>query len=138
MMNQQPEFVQPEHVAALLRAHKDKQENVVVLDVRDDDFAGGNIRGCVNIPCWELLEGSRMDGFIDKYLLSSSGGDNVVLVVHCYLSQQRGPLAARRIVQRLDQRCGKDERSKIRVCVLAHGWRRFSQMYRDEEDLVEF
>lgn len=131
----QPEFMQPDHVAALLRAHKDGQENVVVLDVRDDDFVGGNIRDCVNIPCWELLEGSRMDAFIDEHLLNPGG--RVVLVVHCYLSQQRGPLAARRIVQRLDQRCGEDERSKIRVCVLAHGWRRFSQMYKDEEDLVE-
>lgn len=128
----QVEFLQPENVKAILQDPIQCSKTLIV-DVRDDDFAGGHIRGCINIPCWELVgRGSRntMDCFIQTYCQS---GAKDTLIFHCYLSQQRGPLAARRVAERLHQLEG--EHCIKQICVLSHGWRRFSRMYGDDETL---
>jgi len=113
-------FLQPNEVKCLLEDPQ-MSPNMVILDVRDDDFAGGHIRGCVNLPCWELLQGDNLDTFIRSTCVDGTR----MIVVHCYLSQQRGPLTARRLSERLSQL----EKNTIQVCVLAHGYRRFSSLY---------
>ena len=83
-------FLQPVQVKALLEDGS-RRGSTLILDVRDEDFAGGHIRGCVNIPSYELIKAEEVDKFLD-------GIDPVIdtLIVHCYLSQQRGPSCARR------------------------------------------
>lgn len=84
-------FLQPVQVKALL---EDPSGGVMVLDVRDDDFLGdGHIKNCINIPSYQLSDQAALDTFIEKRLIPSKVH---TLVVHCYLSQQRGPLTARR------------------------------------------
>ena len=55
------------------------------------DFAGGHIKGCMNITVDEFEDDDHVDNIIDMQL---EGKEQVV--VHCALSQQRGPFAARR------------------------------------------
>ena len=55
------------------------------------DFAGGHIKGCKNITVDAFEDDDDVDSIIDKQL---KGKEQVV--VHCALSQQRGPFAARR------------------------------------------
>lgn len=84
-------FLQPVQVKALLEDPA-MQAKVMILDVRDEDFAGGHIKGCKNVPSYELSSEDELDKFITTHL--SDGIDTVI--VHCYLSQQRGPTCARR------------------------------------------
>lgn len=87
----QIEFMQPLAVKAALEDAQSR-DSIVVLDVRDDDFPGGHIKGCVNIPSYAFRSLEEIDAFIQERLPDSVD----TVVVHCYLSQQRGPLCARR------------------------------------------
>eukprot|EP00887_Chlorella_sp_A99_P004585 scaffold4.g4585.t1 len=119
-------FLQPIELAALLKGPD--REKVVVLDVRDDDeVADGHIVGALNIPAHKFDEDVVVDFVIGSRLAQAE-----MVVVHCYLSQQRGPYVARRIASRLEA----TGRPKPEVAVLAHGWRRFSQVFGDDEELV--
>ena len=64
----------------------------MVLDVRDYDFAGGHIRGCLNRPASEFERDADVDAFIERELKP----DVQTVVVHCALSQVRGPYCANR------------------------------------------
>lgn len=103
---------------------------VLVLDVRDDDFAGGHIRGCVNLPS-EEFDDKSMDALIQGQLQGS--GEVETVVVHCYLSQVRGPHCAQRLAARL----AALGRGRPEVCVLSNGWKGFARQYSDDPDLCE-
>lgn len=62
---------------------------LVVVDVRDDDFAGGNIPSAINVPSQRLLSHDQkaLDGLIEK----TKGAE--VVVFHCALSQVRSVVA---------------------------------------------
>jgi Cdc25 family phosphatase len=89
------------------------RKNVAIVDVRDDDFEGGNIVGCINVPSTQLSEQrvqelvkELKDGECDTgsclcLIHSHPSSSHATLplvptvVFHCSLSQQRGPKAAR-------------------------------------------
>jgi Cdc25 family phosphatase len=54
-----------------------------IVDVRDDDYQGGNIPGTLNVPSRQLS--FRVDSLVDELK------DNEAVVFTCALSQQRGP-----------------------------------------------
>lgn len=56
------------------------------------DFAEGHVKGAINIPS----ERFRSDEQVDAALQSLAAAGKERIVVHCALSQQRGPNAARR------------------------------------------
>jgi Rhodanese-like domain len=56
-----------------------------VVDVRDDDYQGGNIPGSMNVPSRQV--NSRVASLVDDLK------DNEAVVFTCALSQQRGPIA---------------------------------------------
>lgn len=59
------------------KVHKD----FVVVDVRDDDYIGGNIKGAINEPSTDFLR--NVDGLVSRT-------KEVPLVIfHCQLSQVR-------------------------------------------------
>lgn len=64
----------------------------MVLDVRDYDFAGGHIKGCINQPAADFEDDTDVDKFIDQQLTP----DVKTVIVHCALSQVRGPYCANR------------------------------------------
>jgi Cdc25 family phosphatase len=85
-------------LAALLRA---KTEGLTVVDVRDNDYIGGHIKGCINVPT--DTHDYRMPELVRTLK------DQNTLVFHCYLSQQRGPSSALRYLRERDRMAGKGE-----------------------------
>jgi rhodanese-related sulfurtransferase len=67
------------------------KKDYIIVDVRDDDFRGGNIVGAHNEPSETFLAG------VDKLVEDTKGVKTVIF--HCMLSQQRGPKAARVITR---------------------------------------
>jgi Cdc25 family phosphatase len=68
-------------LAALMKSDKEATKDFVVVDVRDDDFFGGNIKGAINQPSRTFL--MHVDGLVRQT-------KEVPLVIfHCALSQVR-------------------------------------------------
>ena len=65
--------------------------SIAVIDVRDDDHAGGHIFSSTHVPS------STLDHKIPELVRTLNGKD--IVIFHCALSQQRGPTAARRYAQ---------------------------------------
>ncbi len=63
-----------------------------MVDVRDEDFRGGHIAGCVNIWSDQFHDDDSVDALIHKHSLAGYKQ----LVVTCFMSQQRGPFCASR------------------------------------------
>lgn len=82
------EYVSPEKLHLWLT---DKNKRVAVVDVRDDDFAGGHIKGCLHYPSSSLPE--KLPELLPKL------ADYDEVVFHCALSQVRGPQAALRTLR---------------------------------------
>jgi len=71
----------------VLKSDKIPQKDFVVVDVRDDDYAGGNIKGSLNRPSRDFL--TNVDSLVKETK------DVPLVIFHCALSQARGPKAAR-------------------------------------------
>jgi Cdc25 family phosphatase len=117
----------PVRVKALLRGPNN--DRVCVIDVRDADFEGGHIRGAVNVVAETFEDNVLVDRVVSRFC---RGMD--IVIVHCYLSQQRGPYCAQRLAERLEaQGCSEPE-----ICVMAGGWKRFRRELEVEDfELVE-
>eukprot|EP00891_Asterochloris_glomerata_P008573 jgi/Astpho2/8573/Aster-x1531 len=92
------------------------------------DFAGGHVKGCINITVDAFEDDDEVDSIIDKQL---KGKEQVV--VHCALSQQRGPFAARRLASRLAAR----DQALPKVQVLEHGFGGFVRKFSKDPELCE-
>lgn len=119
------DYVQPHELCEMLST-PEKQSRVLVLDVRDDDWCGGNIKGSLNIPS-EVFD-EELDGIVDKLVVGKE-----VVVVHCMFSQERGPRCAGRLAQRLKAR----GILSLRVLVLRGGFKGWLSQYRHDSDMVE-
>ncbi|KAL6771241.1 hypothetical protein ACKKBF_B34490 [Auxenochlorella protothecoides x Auxenochlorella symbiontica] len=104
---------------------------VVVLDVRDYDFEGGHIRGCINRPAASFDKDADVDKFIDTEL----GPGVKTVVVHCALSQVRGPYTAQRLLSRIQKRSAAGSQSP-EVVVMSRGWLGAAQIMAEDEDLT--
>jgi len=127
---------------------------IAVVDVRDDDYIGGHIKGAQNVPSRQL------DAMLPTLVRKLQ--DKETVVFHCALSQQRGPSAALRYIrerQRLipsgevvsepssntsgaDTKDGTTEDSKTRpvkqkVVVLDQGFVGWQEAYGTDERLTE-
>ncbi|KXZ49496.1 hypothetical protein GPECTOR_21g722 [Gonium pectorale] len=65
-MSVELQYLEPSQLASALR-HPKQKGRVVVVDVRDDDYEGGHIRGAVNIPS-ELWSDPQVDSLIEEHL----------------------------------------------------------------------
>ncbi|KAK4238532.1 arsenate reductase 2.1 [Achaetomium macrosporum] len=65
--------------------------NIAIIDVRDDDYIGGHIKGSQNVPSRTL------DAMLPTLVRQLQ--DKETVVFHCALSQQRGPAAALRYIR---------------------------------------
>lgn len=134
-MNGSLSYLTPEELVAHLRTDR---EGTIVLDVRDSDFEElGHVKGCVNVEAWDLLSsgGTALDDFIKTHLRRSRTRR---VVVHCFLSMQRGPSVAHRLKERLQQL--EDPLDPLLnpedVFILKQGFRAFFSAFKGEEDLV--
>ncbi|DBA02876.1 TPA: hypothetical protein N0F65_005903 [Lagenidium giganteum] len=125
------EYVSPRDLADTLRQTPTADaRRPLIIDVRDDDFAGGHIRGAVNLPQRNFEEDDDVDKLVETFK------DKPVVVFHCMMSQVRGPFCARRFASRLDVVL-KNADHKPEVKVLHGGFQQFARMYGNDPDLVE-
>eukprot|EP00803_Ostreobium_quekettii_P007139 evm.model.scf_1866.4 EVM.evm.TU.scf_1866.4 scf_1866:25197-26091(-) len=119
--------MEPQELAALLKSPD--RERTLVLDVRDDDFVGGHIKGCVNLTSDHFDDDAEVDAIIKEHCVNK---DRVV--VHCMMSQRRGPACAARLADRV---LASDLDPKPTVFVLTSGFQKFGQLYSHDPDLCE-
>ncbi|CAG8574451.1 13567_t:CDS:2 [Ambispora gerdemannii] len=122
-----PEFVDAEELAKLI---KDKSKvpgkDYVVIDVREDDFEGGNIPGCVNVPS---------SVFVDNLHQMIKGYSQVPQIIfHCALSQVRGPKSARIYQEALTLNSIKTNQ---KILILSGGFVEWQKRYKSDAELVE-
>eukprot|EP00894_Picocystis_sp_ML_P004920 jgi/Pico_ML_1/55437/g1120.t1 len=75
--------------------HSEARESTVIVDVRDTDFQGGNIRGALNVPSEHFYNDAQVDKLVARFAQSR------YVVFHCMFSQQRGPFCASKFASRL-------------------------------------
>ncbi|GAA5913216.1 hypothetical protein JCM8208_003237 [Rhodotorula glutinis] len=80
-------FLNPDQLEQLVRKGQPGKDYAVV-DVRDDDYRGGNLPGAIRAPTEQRTEQSVQD-------LVEQLKDVPTVIFHCTMSQVRGPKAAR-------------------------------------------
>jgi len=120
-------YITSDELAAIIKSDKIPLKDYLVVDVRDDDYAGGNILMGQHWPShnfsWKVNE------------LVENTKSVKTIVFHCALSQIRGPKAARIYEETCSLRPDSD--GKPEVFVLRGGFRQFQAKYKDDPDLVE-
>ncbi|UZJ56768.1 hypothetical protein CBS101457_006088 [Exobasidium rhododendri] len=131
-----PGYIRNDELAAKLKERKQGDKTIAIVDVRDDDFEGGNIPGCVHIP-------SAVFGDKINELVQSSLKDVHQVIFHCALSQARGPKAAR-IYKEAREEAIKSGKLKTSpgsqdqvVAILRDGFGGFGPKYKNDATLVE-
>ncbi|TIA89249.1 hypothetical protein E3P99_02166 [Wallemia hederae] len=107
--------------------HIGKPAELTVVDVRDADFLGGNIKGAKNVPSNDFLDS------VHELVKQNESVPRVVF--HCALSQARGPKAAR-IYAESRQELLPDAKEQ-EIMVLRGGFTQFQAKYGTDKDLVE-
>lgn len=101
-----------------------------VIDVRDEDFIGGHIKGCLHYPAATFEE-----TLPDLQLKLKQNGIKDV-VFHCALSQVRGPSSTLKFL-RSNNESNDDELKLLRVHVLKGGFTRWQQDYGEDSEVTE-
>ncbi|EEB97631.1 hypothetical protein MPER_03014 [Moniliophthora perniciosa FA553] len=123
-------YITGDELADIIKSSKVAKKDYLVVDVRDDDFEGGNIKGALNKPSKDFLM------HVDELVKDTK--DVPLVIFHCTLSQVRGPKAAR-IYQETRQNVLEEgnEGSITEVVVLRDGFSQFQVKYKDDPELVE-
>ena len=108
-----------------------KPPGISIIDVRDNDYIGGHIKGCQNVP-------TDTNDFKMPELVRTLR-DQDMIVFHCVLSQQRGPGSALRYLRERqsmvesgrvgDRKDGKKLEDAQEVVVLDGGFSKWQQEY---------
>ncbi|SNX88061.1 related to YCH1 - phosphatase [Melanopsichium pennsylvanicum] len=131
-------YVDRDTLAETLRKHAadPKQREVAIIDVRDDDFEGGNIVAAQNHPSSKFADEVQD-------LVYGPLKDYKQVIFHCHLSQQRGPKAAGQYAQARQAalEMGKLRDDKVQpkqeVLVLRGGFSEFQDKYKKDPAVVE-
>ncbi|KAK5163907.1 Cdc25 phosphatase Ibp1 [Saxophila tyrrhenica] len=129
-------WITREDLAESVRSGK---PGVTVIDVRDSDYIGGHIKGCMNVPT------NTHDYRMPELIRTLRDQDKIVF--HCSLSQQRGPGSALRYLRERDRmaekgeiqqrRDGKDVKSAQEVVVLDGGFSKWQQKFGEDQEVTE-
>ncbi|KAF8195404.1 Rhodanese-like domain-containing protein [Pholiota molesta] len=111
-----------------MKSDKIPKRDFVVVDVRDDDYAGGNIKGSMNIPSNEFL--MNVDGLVKQTK------EVPLIIFHCSLSQVRGPKAAR-IYSETRRNILEGQDTPHEIAILRDGFSQFQVKFKDDPALVE-
>ncbi|KAG8682157.1 hypothetical protein FRC08_015151 [Ceratobasidium sp. 394] len=123
-------YISPAELSELMKSDKKPMTDYVVVDVRDDDFSGGNIVGCVRAPSNTYLT------TVDELVMTKTK-DVPKLIFHCALSQLRGPKAARIYAETRNNRLNPGETSQQEIFVLRGGFTTFQALFKNDPALVE-
>ncbi|KAJ9477200.1 CDC25-like phosphatase YCH1 [Pseudozyma hubeiensis] len=132
-------YIDRDSLADQVRKHGSdpSQRQVAIVDVRDDDFEGGNILNAQNHPS---------STFPDKVqdLVYGPLKDYKQVIFHCHLSQQRGPKAAGQYAQARQAAIdagklpkGEADKQQQEVLVLRGGFSEFQDKYKKDAAVVE-
>ncbi|GBE83076.1 Dual specificity phosphatase ibp1 [Sparassis crispa] len=122
-------YISPDELATIMKSDKVPMKDFCVVDVRDDDWQGGNIKGSHNSPSHGFL--TRLDDLV------AQTKDIPMVIFHCTLSQVRGPKAASIYAETRDllEAEGEDKAHDVRI--LQGGFQDFQAKYKDDPELVE-
>lgn len=124
------------------------RKTIQVVDVRDDDYVGGHVPGCINLQFnsfwstrlniwnkgWEKrISRGRQRGFNILEELAEKISNKEFIVFHCMFSVTRGPASARAYQNMLTVTKSKSINKKQKVLVLEGGF----DMWRKTKQLVE-
>lgn len=123
-------FISGDELAEIIKGDGEAKKDYLVVDVRDEDFEGGNIKNAANWPSKQLST------TVDE--LVNDAKDVPLLIFHCTLSQMRGPTAARKYVQSRVKSLEEGEGNPNQeVVVLQDGFSLFQSKFKDDPELVE-
>ena len=111
-----------------------RRDNLHIIDVRDEDIAGGRIRGALHMP------DSRFGANSVLALLSRAAkcADGCTIVFHCMESARRGPRCARRTVAAAAVlRVAGHVLTKLDVRILEGGFDQWVRRFWQDPLLVE-
>ena len=111
-------FISRRDLAALIRT---KTPGLSIVDVRADDYIGGHIVGCQNVPT------NTHDYRMPELVRTLKDQDTIVF--HCALSQQRGPSSALKYLRERERLNGKELHSTQKVYVLDGGFTKWQEVY---------
>ncbi|KAH9969556.1 Rhodanese-like protein [Russula dissimulans] len=115
-------------LSEIIKSDKLPGEDYLVIDVRDDDFVGGNIPNCRNAPSVTFADN------LDDLIHDSKNVPQVIF--HCALSQSRAPKAAQQYAYRRNL-LQNDNDTEQRVLILRGGFVDFQAKFKDDPKLVE-
>ncbi len=121
------DYISPEELHDRITDPEAKRRTFI-LDVRDQDAHCGQIVGSTNIPMTHLMESCL------PFVADGIAKTCDVAVVHCMMSQVRGPRAANRLYQYLQQ---KHPQCSVQVRILTGGFARFGMMYHEDKTVVK-
>mmetsp|Transcript_29091 Transcript_29091/g.29435 ORF Transcript_29091/g.29435 Transcript_29091/m.29435 type:complete len:131 (+) Transcript_29091:194-586(+) len=109
-------------------------DSILVVDVRGDDFIDGHIPNAIQVSS-ELWDDVRViDNLLASYPTKST------IVVHCMMSQIRGPKCARKLSDRLSALTSspETETDKPEIKVLRGGYDAWYNMYSNTSDMIAY
>ncbi|KAF8073881.1 Rhodanese-like domain-containing protein [Lyophyllum atratum] len=121
-------YINGDELAEIIKSDKVTGKDFVVIDVRDDDYAGGNIKGSLNMPS------NAFFGSVDSLVKDTK--DVPLVIFHCTLSQMRGPKAAR-IYEETRRNVLRGSDVPHEVVILRDGFSQFQVKFKDDPALVE-
>lgn len=74
-------YITVNELAEIIKSDKKPMKDYLVVDVRDDDYRGGNVKGCLNVPSEKFSQ--KLDDLLEQTK------DIPIIIFHCALSQQR-------------------------------------------------
>jgi len=128
MAQQQLWYMNGDELAKLMKSGKTPNKDFLVVDVRDDDYVGGNIKGSLHIPSGDFL--MNVDGLVKR------AKEVPIVIFHCALSQARGPKAAR-IYAETRRNILEGNGISQDIAILRDGFSQFQVKYKDDPVLVE-
>lgn len=105
----------------MIKSDKVPRKDYLVVDVRDDDFEGGNIKGAVNMPS------SKFWDSVDDLVRDTR--ETKAVIFHCALSQVRGPKAAR-VYAETRQNMLQEPEQVAEVFILRDGFTQFQAKFK--------
>lgn len=120
-------YINPSELAVIIQSDKKPNKDYLVVDVRDEDWVGGNIKGSRHVPSEKFLNE------VDQLMKDTKGIPTVIF--HCRLSQERGPKAAK-VYEEMRNILHPSELG-FEARVLRGGFYQFGETYKDNPKLVE-
>ncbi|EIM86008.1 Rhodanese-like protein [Stereum hirsutum FP-91666 SS1] len=124
-----PTYISNDELSQIIKSDKQPRKDYLIVDVRDDDYRGGHIKGSHNLPS------QTFHVAVDKLVQETK--DVPLVIFHCALSQARGPKAARIYAETRDnlQKAGQDQPHE--VLILRGGFTDFQAKFKNDAALIE-